>query len=94
MVVWAAVGGRSSLLGACIGAILINTIAATVSETKGFVEAWKAIIGFIFVIVVLYLPYGLAGLAHDLIDRIAGRRPVRRATADGARRADGVQPAE
>jgi urea transport system permease protein len=94
MVVWAAVGGRSSLLGVCIGAILINTIAATVSETKGFVEAWKAIIGFIFVIVVLYLPYGLAGLAHDLIDRIAGRRPVRRATADGARRADGVQPAE
>ena len=26
MVVWAAVGGRNSLLGACIGAILINTI--------------------------------------------------------------------
>jgi urea transport system permease protein len=94
MVVWAAVGGRSSLLGACIGAILINTIAATVSETKGFVEAWKAIIGFIFVIVVLYLPYGLAGLAHDLIDHITGRRAASRATTDGARRADGVQPAE
>ena len=29
MVVWAAVGGRGSLLGACIGAILINIIAAT-----------------------------------------------------------------
>ena len=36
MVVWAAVGGRGSLLGACIGAILINTFTATVSETKGF----------------------------------------------------------
>src|SRR6202451_509286 len=44
MVVWAAVGGRASILGACIGAILINTLTATVSETKGFAEAWKAII--------------------------------------------------
>src|SRR5271170_1194457 len=41
MVVWAALGGRSSLLGACIGAILINIVAATVSETETFVEAWK-----------------------------------------------------
>src|ERR1700676_2826108 len=36
MVVWAAVGGRSSILGTCIGAILINTIAATVSEIESF----------------------------------------------------------
>jgi urea transport system permease protein len=74
MVVWAAVGGRSSILGACIGAILINMISATVSETAGFAEAWKVIIGLIFVLVVLYLPRGLAGLAHDLIDRLLVRR--------------------
>jgi urea transport system permease protein len=47
MVVWAAVGGRSSILGACVGAILINMIEAKV----------------------LYLPRGLGGLAHDLLDR-------------------------
>ena len=74
MVVWAAVGGRASLLGACIGAILINTIEATVSETEAFVEAWKAVLGFIFVVVVLFLPHGLAGLAHDLSDRLTRRR--------------------
>lgn len=81
MVVWAAVGGRSSILGACIGAILINMISATVSETEGFAEAWKVIIGLIFVLVVLYLPRGFAGLAHDLIDRMLSRRkaPARRA---------------
>jgi urea transport system permease protein len=73
MVVWAAVGGRASILGACIGAILINTISATVSETEGFAEAWKAIIGLIFVLVVLYLPRGLGGLAHDLVGRVAAR---------------------
>jgi urea transport system permease protein len=79
MVVWAAVGGRASILGACIGAIAINMISATVSETEGFAEAWKAIIGLIFVLVVLYLPRGIAGLAHDLIDR-----PVARKTPGGA----------
>ena len=41
MVVWAAVGGRASILGACIGAILINTLTATVSETKGLPRPGK-----------------------------------------------------
>ncbi|CUX68682.1 MULTISPECIES: urea ABC transporter permease subunit UrtC [Agrobacterium] len=67
MVVWAAVGGRSSLLGACIGAILINMIEAEVSETEALVEAWKAIIGLIFMLVVLFMPRGLGGVAHDVL---------------------------
>jgi urea transport system permease protein len=94
MVVWAAVGGRASILGACIGAILINTLTATISETKGFAEAWKAIIGLIFVLVVLYLPRGLAGFAHDLCDRFVARVSGARAKAAGAQQANGVQPAE
>ena len=77
MVVWAAVGGRSSILGACIGAIVINMISAKVSETEGFAEAWKVVIGLIFVLVVLYLPRGFAGLAHDLVDGFLGRRKAR-----------------
>jgi urea transport system permease protein len=85
MVVWAAVGGRASILGACIGAIAINMISATVSETEGFAEAWKAIIGLIFVLTVLYLPRGIAGLAHDLIDRTLKRKPP---TTDSALRVD------
>jgi urea transport system permease protein len=94
MVVWAALGGRASLLGACVGAIFINTLGAKISETEAFVEAWKAIIGFIFVIVVLYLPHGLSGLAEDLADYV-----VRLATRSGRRAQpvkgrDGVQPAE
>ncbi len=82
MVVWAAVGGRSSLLGACIGAIAINWIEAEVSETAALVEAWKAIIGLIFVLVVLFLPRGLGGVAHDLAARLA-RRQSRKAAAAG-----------
>ncbi|TAY51767.1 urea ABC transporter permease subunit UrtC [Rhizobium leguminosarum] len=74
MVVWAAVGGRSSLLGACIGAILINMIEAEVSETEALVEAWKAIIGLIFVLVVLFMPRGLGGVAHDVLLWFVRRR--------------------
>ena len=84
MVVWAAVGGRSSLLGACIGAILINTIEATASETEALVEAWKAIIGLIFVLVVLFLPRGIAGFADDLCNLLLARLNRRR-SGDPAR---------
>ena len=73
MVVWAAVGGRNSLLGACIGAILINVMEAGMSETQALVESWRAIIGVVFIAVVLFLPRGLAGLAGDVID--AATRP-------------------
>ncbi|MCC5966202.1 MAG: urea ABC transporter permease subunit UrtC [Natronohydrobacter sp.] len=70
MVVWAAVGGRSSLIGAAIGAILINTIEATVSESEMFQQAWRLIIGVLFVLIVLYMPRGLAGLARDILTRL------------------------
>lgn len=68
MVVWGAVGGRWSLLGACIGAILLNLIEATVSETDVFVEAWQLIIGAIFIFVVLVMPRGLAGFTQGGAD--------------------------
>jgi urea transport system permease protein len=77
MVVWAAVGGRHSLLGACIGAILINVMEAGMSETPALVESWRAIIGVIFILVVLFLPRGLAGLANDAMDALF-RRPAAR----------------
>lgn len=83
MVVWAAVGGRGSLLGACIGAILINQIEASVSETEALVEAWQAIIGLLFVLVVIFLPRGLAGLVDDIVDWALARwRPAGRTSGE------------
>lgn len=73
MVVWAAVGGRGSILGACIGAILINVLEARASETEALVEAWKAIVGLVFVLVVIWLPQGLGGFAHDMMRRLTRR---------------------
>ena len=73
MVVWAAVGGRSSLIGAVIGAVLINSVEAGVSESEIFKEAWKLIIGVIFILVVLLLPRGLAGVARDIANWLEKR---------------------
>jgi urea transport system permease protein len=52
-----------------------------------FVETWQAIIGLLFVLVVLFLPRGLAGLANDVTDRLlsggrtAGRNSKQEASA-------------
>lgn len=76
MVVWAAVGGRSSLLGACLGAILIHLLEDTMSKTPALVESWKAIIGLVFVLSVLFTPKGIAGIAGEFADFLArGRLP-------------------
>jgi len=73
MVVWAALGGRASLLGACIGAIGLNYVGATLSETESLVDAWQLLIGVLFIVAVLWLPRGLAGLASDLTAKIVIR---------------------
>lgn len=75
MVVWAAVGGRHSLLGACIGAILINTFQATASETEMLQEIWTVFLGVLFVLTVLFMPRGLAGVAEGAA-RLFQRMPV------------------
>ncbi|MNY18671.1 hypothetical protein D3C86_1520670 [compost metagenome] len=48
-------------------------IEAEVSETEALVEAWKAIIGLIFVLVVLFMPRGLGGVAHDVLRQLVRR---------------------
>ncbi len=75
MVVWAAVGGRASLLGACIGAIVINMIEATVSETEALLDVWRVVVGLGFVLAVLFLPRGIAGLASAGGDWLFARLP-------------------
>lgn len=78
IVIWCAVGGRQSLLGATIGAIVVAGMEGTLSETEIFLETWTLIMGAAFVLVVLFLPNGLAGLVEMIGRRIGktGRRPV------------------
>ena len=60
MVIYAAVGGRLSLIGAVYGAILVGAGKTYFSEN--FVEYWLYFIGALFMIVVIFLPEGLASL--------------------------------
>lgn len=72
IVIWCAVGGRASLAGAALGAILITGVQGSLSETPGFLNTWMLIMGALFVAVVLLLPKGLAGVANAAIARISG----------------------
>jgi urea transport system permease protein len=70
VVIWCAVGGRQSLLGAMIGALVITGMQGALSESKIFLETWMLIMGVVFVLVVLFLPKGLAGAAEMIMKQL------------------------
>ena len=63
-VVWVAVGGRGTLIGAVIGAIAVNALKSW--ATRAYPDLWLIILGAMFVIVVLFLPTGIVGLPAQL----------------------------
>ena len=67
-VIWVAVGGRGTLVGAILGAILVN-FGQTVF-TGVLPELWLFALGGLFILVTLFLPKGIVGFW----DRIAARR--------------------
>ncbi len=60
IVVWVAIGGRSTLYGAVIGAILVNL--SKTYFTGAFPEVWLYALGGLFVFSTMYLPRGVTGL--------------------------------
>ncbi|MDT8385262.1 MAG: urea ABC transporter permease subunit UrtC [Gammaproteobacteria bacterium] len=60
MVIFAAVGGRMSLIGVVYGTLLVNYGKTIFSET--FPELWLYLMGALFIAVVMYFPNGLAGI--------------------------------
>ncbi|MFG1410622.1 urea ABC transporter permease subunit UrtC [Xanthobacter sp. VTT E-85241] len=66
MVIYAAVGGRLSLLGAVYGTLLVNWAKTSFSES--FPELWLFGLGGLFIAVVLLFPNGLAGLYRTYVE--------------------------
>ncbi|ESQ10908.1 MAG TPA: urea ABC transporter permease subunit UrtC [Chromatiaceae bacterium] len=60
LVVWVAVGGRATLYGAVVGAVVVNY--GKTYLTGAFPEAWLFALGGLFVLVTLFLPQGITGL--------------------------------
>ncbi|HEU4460705.1 MAG TPA: urea ABC transporter permease subunit UrtC [Methylibium sp.] len=58
--IWAAVGGRGTLIGPIVGAFFVN--GAKSAFTQFFPEYWLYVLGALFVAVTLFLPNGLVGL--------------------------------
>lgn len=70
-VIWVAVGGRGTLVGAALGAILVNSLKTWF--TSAFPEVWLFALGALFVVVTLFLPKGVLGLASNGgLERLVG----------------------
>jgi urea transport system permease protein len=81
--VWVAVGGRGTLVGAVLGAGIVNFAKSWF--TVSFPEYWPFFLGFLFIAVTLYLPDGVVGLWRRLrARRAAPAAPRGAAAAPGA----------
>ena len=79
MVIWVAVGGRGTLVGAILGAVVINYAKSLVSEAMP--ESWLFIQGGLFILVVTALPEGVMGWfrgdgPRNLLNRIGISRRI------------------
>jgi urea transport system permease protein len=72
MVIWAAIGGRHSLLGAMFGAFIIQGAQSYLGDQ--FLATWLLILGGFFIIVVRFLPNGLASLLEAGLGLFATKR--------------------
>jgi urea transport system permease protein len=98
MVIFTAVGGRLSILGAIYGTLLVNFAKTSLSES--FPELWLLGLGGLFIAVVVFFPNGLAGLWRDYVQpwidralKLDGKDPTDPA-ADVAKQAAAASPAE
>ena len=67
--IWAAVGGRATLIGPIVGAFIVNGAKSWL--TVAYPEFWLYFLGALFIAVTLYLPNGVVGLVKKLkrVDR-------------------------
>jgi len=66
-VIWVAVGGRGTLIGAVLGGVLVN--GAKTVFTGILPEVWLFALGALFIAVTLFLPKGILGVVDNLIQK-------------------------
>ena len=64
VVIWVAVGGRGTLVGAAVGAILVN-LAKTLFTTGALAPYWLFALGALFLLTTLFLPKGVIGTIEE-----------------------------
>lgn len=68
VVVWVAIAGRSSLLGALLGGILVSSLSNALSAVTP--QYWQLVLGVSFVVVVAFFRGGIAGAVNRFSARI------------------------
>ena len=92
-VIWVAVGGRGTLAGAALGAVVVN--AAKSWFTGAMPEVWLFALGGLFVLTTLLVPKGIVGTLSGLAaERRAKNRAQRRNGAPSVPADAAAQPAE
>ncbi|MGD9895412.1 MAG: urea ABC transporter permease subunit UrtC, partial [Dehalococcoidia bacterium] len=86
MVIWVAVGGRGTLTGAVIGAVVVGAAKSNLSEA--FPDIWQYFLGALFIGSVLLFPAGIVGFVQMALERLRAvtrreRRPRPRPIAGG-----------
>ncbi|MBX3080674.1 MAG: urea ABC transporter permease subunit UrtC [Anaerolineae bacterium] len=85
IVIWVAVGGRGTLVGAVLGAILVNAGKSAISTA--YPDIWQLFMGLLFIGVVLLFPDGLLGFARSLYTKARARtQPAKESPAAVASR--------
>jgi urea transport system permease protein len=65
-VIWVAVGGRGTLIGAAVGAFVVNLLKS-VFTTGALAAYWLFVLGGLFILVTLALPRGIVGTVEELV---------------------------
>jgi urea transport system permease protein len=68
MVLWVAIGGRATLWGGMIGALIANSAKTAFSEAVP--EWWPIILGAMFIAVVQWMPNGILGALESILSRL------------------------
>ena len=71
VIVWVAVGGRGTLLGAFVGVLVVHTLRDRISSYNA--TAWPAVLGFFFLLVVFVFPRGIVDYLTTRRARLALR---------------------
>jgi urea transport system permease protein len=70
--VWAAVGGRASLIGPIVGAFIVNGAKSVL--TVSFPEFWLYFLGALFIVVTLFMPHGVVGLVKKGMHKLQAKK--------------------
>lgn len=73
-VVWVAVGGRGTLVGPILGAVVVNALKSW--ATRAIPDLWLILLGSLFLSVVLFLPEGLISIPSKIRTLFARTKPL------------------